>query len=97
MTEVTKGPSSPLAEKIATASKAKAEAREAVEAQIKALCNVLADERREQGFTQQEVADGIGLSRTQVTNIEAGRGASVEAIVGYAAALGMRLTIEKGS
>ena len=50
--------------------------------------------READGWTQADVAKLIGCSRTQITNAEAGRGASLELLTGYAAALGLRLVLD---
>lgn len=73
------------------------EARQAVESAVEAerglLMGMLRARRQEAGLTQAAIADAINLSRTQVTNIEADRGTSLEAVIAYAGALGYRLTL----
>lgn len=54
----------------------------------------LREERLRQGLTQQDVAERVGLSRTQITNIEQGRGVSVTAIVEIATQLGYRVEVD---
>ncbi|TFV83128.1 helix-turn-helix transcriptional regulator [Blastococcus sp. CT_GayMR16] len=57
------------------------------------LVETLRQAREDRGLTQQQVADAIGVTRTQVTNMERGDGMSVEALIGYAAAVGLRLKL----
>lgn len=47
----------------------------------------VAETRKLRGKTQQQLADVVGLGRTSIVNIEAGRGLSVETLVALAAAL----------
>lgn len=77
------------------------EARQAVTAVVDSerelLMTALRERREQAGLTQTAIADAIGLSRTQVTNIEADRGASLDAVIAYAGALGFRLTLMENS
>lgn len=74
-----------------------ATAREIADRMIASERDRLVDELRQvraaSGLTQQQVADVIGVSRAQVANFESHKaGLSVEALIGYAAAIGRRLT-----
>jgi transcriptional regulator with XRE-family HTH domain len=55
------------------------------------LVTTLRYRRQDLGVTQQQVADAIGLTRVQVTNIEAGRGVSLGALCRYAMFVGLEL------
>lgn len=57
------------------------------------LAGQLRTAREARGLTQQQIADLIGVVRAQVSNIERGEGVSIETLIGYAAAVGLRLTL----
>ena len=60
------------------------------------MADIFAELRRRReadGWTQADVAEMVGCSRTQIANAEAGRGASLELLTGYAAALGLRIAV----
>lgn len=95
---------SSLAAALDEARKAAERAREAEAAVRAAADRAIADERTHllselatargaAGLTQQHVADAVGVSRAQIANIERGEGASVETLIGYAAALGLRIAL----
>lgn len=50
--------------------------------------------RLSEGWTQADVAGFVGCSRGQIANAEAGGGASLGLLIGYATALGYELTLE---
>jgi DNA-binding XRE family transcriptional regulator len=77
------------------AAVAREQVKSATESALVDLCIALRERREALGMTQQHVADGIGLSRSQIANIEAGRGISAEALVAYAAVLGASLTLQE--
>lgn len=62
-----------------------------VRREVQRLCAELAAERRKAGLSQQDISDAVGVSRSQIANVEAGRGVSIETLVAYAAALGWTL------
>jgi DNA-binding XRE family transcriptional regulator len=78
---------------VAAIIKAREAVGAAVDAEREVLMAALRERREQAGLTQTAIADAIGLSRTQVTNIEADRGASLDAVIAYAGALGFRLTL----
>lgn len=84
---------SDMTRKIRQAAEARATADAAVDAACAAMCAQLRDGRQASGLTQQQIADAIGLSRTQVTNMESGKGASLQGTVAYAAALDSHWTL----
>jgi DNA-binding XRE family transcriptional regulator len=51
----------------------------------------LAEVRRARGFTQQQVADRMGVTKGRVSQIEQGKVSGQEVVARYAAALGGRL------
>ena len=77
------------------AADARRQVREATDAALADLCSALRLRREARGLTQQQVADSIGLSRAQIANIEAGRGTSAEALVAFAAAVGVALAFKE--
>lgn len=72
----------------ATIREARLALDEAVGTEVRRLCTELRARREELGLTQQDVSTAIGITRSQIANVEAGRGTSVETLVGYAAAVG---------
>lgn len=76
------------------AREAAATARALLDREEGLLCAELGSYRKAQGMTQEQVSELVGLSRTQITNIEAGRGVSVEALLAYAAVVGCRLVLQ---
>lgn len=69
-------------------------AREALDNEEALICAELRQYRQTLEMTQEQVSDLIGLSRAQVANIEGGRGASVEALLAYAAVVGCRFVLQ---
>ncbi|MEV4808520.1 helix-turn-helix domain-containing protein [Micromonospora avicenniae] len=51
----------------------------------------LAEIRRTRGFTQQQIADRMGITKGRVSQIEQGRISGQDVVARYAAALGGRL------
>lgn len=84
-----------MAEARRLASAAREAADAAIGARMRDLCDTLLTYRNDLGMTQQDIADAIGISRPQVANIEAGRGVSVESLIGYAAAVGCSVEVSK--
>lgn len=81
-------------------AEAKRQAEQAFDAAIRAdrgrLVTELHDRRTSLGMTQDDVAQVVGCSRSQIANSESGKpnlGLSVEVLIAYAAAVGCRLTI----
>jgi DNA-binding XRE family transcriptional regulator len=75
---------------------ARAGGEEAVEAGKRQLLaevvgHRLAEVRRARGMTQQQVADGMGVSKGRVSQIERGKVSGQEVVARYAVALGGRL------
>lgn len=65
-------------------------------AEHRRLVDELRRRRIDLGMTQQQVADQIGVSRSQVANVETGTGNSlfsVETLIGYSMAVGSRLML----
>lgn len=91
-----KPPQSPvdaIAAAMRQANAAREMADQAISAEIVRLCEELRRRREALGLTQAQVATVSGVSRSQVANIESGRGVSVEALIGYAAAVGCRIIL----
>jgi DNA-binding XRE family transcriptional regulator len=67
--------------------------RNALKAAYLPLVWQLKDRRTALGMTQEQVAARVGVSRAQIANAETGSMLSVEALIGYAVAVGAQLTI----
>ena len=86
---------SDLGDVAARRAKAEAEWRDALRAEHHRLIDQLRERRVALGFSQEEVARRIGVSRSQIANAEAGSALlSVETLIGYAIAVDARLAVE---
>jgi transcriptional regulator with XRE-family HTH domain len=63
--------------------------------EIKSLFKRLKAERIRQGKSQEQIAESMGIDRSAVSKMEAGRNISLNRTIEYANALGIKLSIEK--
>lgn len=61
----------------------------------KILGNILAKKRKENGYTQKEVADRLEISLKTISNIEAGKDFTVGNLLAYASLLGCYISINE--
>ena len=63
--------------------------------EIRNLFKRLKAERIRQGKSQEQIAESMGIDRSAVSKMEAGRNISLNRTIEYATALGIKLSIEK--
>jgi DNA-binding XRE family transcriptional regulator len=84
-----------LSDEAARRAEAQERWRQALREEHRRLVGELKRRRTELGLTQEQVGARIGVSRSQIANAESGTYLlSVETLIGYAAAVGARLTME---
>ena len=62
---------------------------------LEILGNILKNKRKENGYTQKEVADRLEISLKTISNIEAGKDFTVSNLLAYATLLGCYISISE--